>query len=86
MSVNRIKERRISKPKRICVIEAVNDRVQRRERIHRIPLSPVTDEEEGKLIIRALEWLVILAIAPWILFYVLNFFYPGIFLIQISPN
>jgi len=39
-------------------------------------IPPVTDDEERKFVADAVTWMAVLAITPWILFYILNFLYP----------
>lgn len=86
MSVNLLEKRRIANPKRFHDPLTVLDGRRRRELIHRLPLPSVTDEEEMKFVTRAAMWMVILGVTPMILFYILNFFYPDLLLIPITPN
>ena len=39
-----------------------------------------------KFVIRAARWMLVLALAPLILFYIVSFLYPELFLIPITPD
>ena len=49
-------------------------------------ILPVADDEERKFVANVVTWMAVLAITPWILFYILNFLYPNFLLISIAPN
>lgn len=49
-------------------------------------LTDVTVDEEAKFVSRAALWMVVLAVTPLILFYIVHFFQPELFLIPITPN
>ncbi len=86
MSVNLLEKRRIANPKRFHDPLTVLDGRRRRARIHRLPLLSVTDDEESKFVTRVAIWMVVLGVTPMILFYIVNFFYPDLLLIPITPN
>ncbi len=86
MSANLIERRRHLAPERLHASHTVIDRRKRREPMEYYSLPPVTDDEEKKFIANAVIWMAVLAITPWILFYILNFLYPDFLIIPIAPN
>ena len=86
MSTNTLRKRRIRKANspRYYVPATAITRVERRERIHRYPLWLVTDDEEVEFVTRAAMWMMVLGVAPLLLFYIVTFFYPDFFLIAPS--
>ena len=71
--------------KRFYVSHTTVDRRRRHEPVRLNPLPPVTDEE-ATFVTRAALWMAVLAITPWILFYILNSLHPNFLLISIAPN
>ncbi|MCA9112270.1 MAG: hypothetical protein KDA52_20110 [Planctomycetaceae bacterium] len=100
MSANQIEERRIftqtrseptrakperSKPKQIPVSRTVVNRRVRVEPIRRYSIPPVTDDEEMRFVRNAVIWMAVIAVTPLILFHIITFFYPDIFMIPVAP-
>ena len=83
MYANRInKRRRPVKPTRLHVSHTVGER---RKLVEHYSLPPVTNDEEMKFVTRAVMWMAIFAVTPWILFHIVNFFYPNFLWIPIAP-
>ena len=87
MSTNLIDKPRAFARKRFYVSHAAIDRRSRREAIKRFPIpSFANDDDERSFIANAAIWMAVLAITPWGLFHILNFFYPDFLWISITPN
>lgn len=46
----------------------------------------VTEDEEMNFVARAALWMVAVGVTPLVLFYIIHFFQPELFLIPITPN
>ena len=86
MSANLIDERRLPNASQLRVSKTVVDRFERPESFLRYSIPPATDDEESKRVARAAICLIVLGIAPLILFYIITFFFPDIFMIPAAPN
>ena len=87
MSASLIDKPRVSAPKRFPASRIVIHRRKRREPIKRFPIPSFTnDDDERNFVANAAIWMAVLAIAPWGLFHILNFFYPDFLWISITPN
>lgn len=62
------------------------DRRKRRRPIRIFSLPSTRDDGEMNFVIRAARWMLVLALAPLILFYIVSFLYPELFLIPITPD
>lgn len=95
MSASLIEERRASKPtwselsrseaEGIRASTTTINRTEQTEHIRRYSIPPVTDEEEMRFVKMAAIWMAILGMAPLILFHIVTFFYPDIFMIPVAP-
>jgi hypothetical protein len=74
-----------SKPKTITASRTVVNRHERVEPIRRYSIPPVTDDEEMRVVKKAVIWMAVLAVTPLILFHIITFFYPDIFMIPVAP-
>jgi hypothetical protein len=84
MSASLNKRRREIKPIRFHVSSHVIDQRKQQEQFQPYRLSPVTDDEEMKFVARAVVWMIAFSVIPMILFHIINYFYPEIFLLQIA--
>lgn len=73
------------KPNKITVSRTVVNRHERVEPNQCYSIPPVTNDEEMRLVRNVVIWMAVLAVTPLILFYIITFFYPDIFMIEIAP-
>lgn len=96
MSACLIEERLVADPKRripgrilserIRVSETVVDGRKQQEPTLHYPVPPVTDDDEIEFLTKAVLWMAVLAVTPLILFHILTYFYPDIFMIPVAPT
>ncbi len=86
MLLNLYEDWRLPTPKRFHVSCPAVNQDERQKPLRRYSIPPMTDDEEMKLVMRSVIWIVILAVTPLILFHTFNFFYPEFLLIPVAPN
>lgn len=60
--------------------------IRRPRPIRIFSLPSYRDDAEMNFVIRAARWMLVLALAPLILFQIVSFLYPELFLIPIAPD
>ncbi|MEZ6053554.1 MAG: hypothetical protein R3C02_19530 [Planctomycetaceae bacterium] len=53
---------------------------------HALIINPITESDDMAFLLKSVIPLVVLGITPLILFLILNYFYPNLFLIPVTPN
>ncbi len=74
-----------SKPERIPVSRPVVNRRVRLEPIRRYSVPPIADDEEMRFVRNAVIGMTVLAVTPLILFHIITFYCPDIFMIPVAP-
>ncbi|MCA9215124.1 MAG: hypothetical protein KDB27_18780 [Planctomycetales bacterium] len=85
MSVSLLEERQISPqaPNRTPVIV---QSVEPKEPRLRLANQSITSDEEIAFVYRAVMWMLFLSVTPLIVFLIVNYFHPELFLTPIAPN
>lgn len=86
MSTNLTDEQYVSRYTRFTVSPDIVKRRERQALAKSAPASFRAHDEEWKFVARAATWMFVLALTPLILFCIVNFFYPILFLIPVTPN
>lgn len=84
MSGNLIKDRKPSPPA-VPVSRLSGWRAERQATVRPRRTTRGTEDSEAHFMRKAAIWMILLAVAPLILFYILTFFYPELFQVWIAP-
>ncbi|MFN3159088.1 MAG: hypothetical protein ACE37I_07220 [Rubinisphaera brasiliensis] len=86
MSMTLLEKTYFPRPRRLPVARSVVAPRRPIEPIRVEPLSPASDDKGVMILASSVACIVLFALAPLILFLVLTFFYPDMFLISVTPE
>ncbi len=86
MSANLFEKCRSSNPIRFRTPPNIDECTELEQPRRRVTNQSVTSDAEIAFIKKAVLWMLFLSVAPLILFHIVNYFHPEIFLAPIAPN